>query len=243
MLAHDLKLCVILSHHYVDNVVTSRYNRLKYYNPKATIYPVGLPGYELLDGSAFIDRDLWPNNDKMHLNMEQHFCADWSLGDLHIYQAYLDNPDYDYYFLVEYDTAFNTPILDFFDITSKQCGGNSVDANITSWIWHQVYKSQTFNVKELTSKELGNSGVTTCLWFSNSILSLIVKECLDNKDRYNNMFSELRLGSLIKKYATLNLSKQNISEFISYSNDKLNWSHEKFFYHPCKQLLDAELEL
>lgn len=230
-----MKICIIFSHYYIDNTVIQRFINLQKYNLLCDVIPIGLSGYQLLPNSIIIDRNLWPDNKDMYLK-----TLDWSLGDLCIYQTFIDKPDYDIYFLLEYDTAFNTPILDFFpNITHQNCGYNyGPNFDISNWYW---YKEKYKNINtSFTFNELKSSGPTTCLWWHKELLSDIVNEILTNKNKYNNMFSELRLGTVTKKFTDIKISKINIKDFISYLPEQVLETHNSYFYHPRKTLINNE---
>ena len=233
-----MKLCVIYSHYYVDEVVKYRFDNLRSLNPDAQIVPVGLSGYTLLPNSLFVDRNIWPNNNNLNCNISNKI--DWTLGDLCVYQTFLNHNNFDYYFLIEYDTAFNTSILDFFDIESKQYAGNVPDCNLSKWCWFKRYKFSRSKIKKIPDNELASTGPTTCLWWSHNILQKVVTECFLNKNIYCNMFSELRLGTLTKKFTKISKNLPNNSDFISWDHENIKENHSKFFYHPRKQIIKNE---
>lgn len=228
-----MKICIILSHHYVDDTVSYRFENLKKLNPDCDIFSVGLSGYDLLSQSIVIDRNLWPSNNNIKIK-----TIDWSLGDLCLYQTYINYPNYDIYFLLEYDTAFNVPVLEFFpNITSQDCGMNyGPDFDVTKWYWY----NEKYDPKLISKEYLASTGPTTCLWFHNHLLSQISHELMNNVFLYNNMFSELRLGTLTKKFTNIKLNKPKIFKYISYLPSLIEKKQSVYFYHPCKELLMNE---
>lgn len=229
-----MKTCIIFSHHYVNSTVSYRFENLKKLNPDCDVVSVGLSGYHLLHKSVVINRDLWPKNQNMEV-----FSIDWSLGDLCIYQTYVEYPDYDMYFLVEYDTAFNVSIFDFFtNIYTQDCGVNyGSNFNISEYMWYKNYNDK---FAKIDKQHLSTTGPTTCLWFNTNLLSKIVKECFLNKGLYDNMFSELRLGTLIKKFTDIKQNRDDIDDYISFVPEAITEKHQNFFYHPRKEIIRNE---
>jgi len=230
-----MKTCIIFSHHYTNETVRRRLDNLKKYNSDCHVVSVGLSGYNLLHGSVIINRNLWPTNKDINIFRK----TDWSLGDLCIYQTYIEYPDYDIYFLVEYDTAFNVSIFDFFpNIYTQDCGVNyGPNFDISEYMW---YKNYNHRFAKIDKQHLSTTGPTTCLWFTKNLLSKIVKECFLNKGLYDNMFSELRLGTLIKKFTDIKKNRNDIDDYISFVSEAIVEKHKNFFYHPRKKIINNE---
>ena len=76
-------------------------------------------------------------------------------------------------------------------------------------------------------------GPTSCLLFNNQVLSSIVNRVTSNPRKYDNMFSELRLGTLIQQSGfKLN---QVESETVSWDINNINFDKNKYgYYHPIK---------
>ena len=55
------------------------------------------------------------------------------------------------------------------------------------------------------------------------------------------MFSELRGGTVIKKYTELIRSRPDIADYISWRKDDLKFGKEKYFYHPIKNFKELQL--
>ena len=49
------------------------------------------------------------------------------------------------------------------------------------------------------------------------------------------MFSELRMGTILKKYTTLKNIREDIFNYVSWTTDDITYDFEKpYFYHPAR---------
>ncbi len=98
------KKLILFSHHKVDKLTIDRFNNVKNLNPSWDVIPIGFDGYELLECSIVTNKEKYPSNKDI-----QYFASynhiDWFDPDLFLYEGYIQKPNYDEYFLYEYDTA------------------------------------------------------------------------------------------------------------------------------------------
>jgi hypothetical protein len=222
----------LFSHHYVSDIIVHRFNNLKRLNPDWDVKPIGFEGYDLLPDSIITNREKYPDNLRL-LNLHGGHHVDWFSPDLYLYDAYLKFPEYDSYFLYEYDTICNTPIDSFFDINLDFFGNNILDPADENWEWIQRYRLS--NDCHNHFKILYSYGQSTCIYFKNHILSKCVNELLTNKHLYNNMFCEIRGGVLTKQFTTLKKGRHDIEKYISWTPNDINVDLTKpHFYHPVK---------
>lgn len=227
---------ILFSHHFVKEHIEDRFKLLKEFNKDCDIKAIGFKDSKnLLTESIIVDTKKYPNNEAFSRYFNKH--TNWSETDLFLYEAYFQYPNYDKYFLLEYDTIFNTSIKEFFP-KIKECnhfGSNVYNDLNENWIFYKIYKEK--NQKFLTIKETASIGQTTCIYVNNELLSLISKEIIEKKEIYSSMNAELRLGTLIKKFnKQLIKSREDIHEYISWEESRINidLKKEQYFYHPVK---------
>ena len=218
--------------HYEDEFVRDTFKKLQKLNPQWDIHSIGFKGNKLLPGSLIAKKDKYPSNSCI----EGALPVEWSEADLLFCEAYRHKPKYDYYFFVEYDTIFNVPVLDFFDIEGEDFLGCNVDNNPgQAWVWIQKFESFIDQHRDVSmyDDDYGAGGQTTCVSFNNSTLKNYRNEIIKNKYFYEHMFSELRLGTVLKKYTTLKNIRSDISDYVSWTTDDITYNFKKpYFYHP-----------
>lgn len=117
---------VLFLHHCKNDVTLHHYNLLKKFNPNLKIFPVGFAWHDLIEGSHVVHRsDELPNNYILNkiLNMGTS-----SESDLCIYNFFLHYQDFDYYFVIEWDTYCNSSIEDVYGPAMEKY--NTFSANI-----------------------------------------------------------------------------------------------------------------
>jgi len=226
------KKLVLFSHHYVDDIVIERFNNLKNLNPTWDIIPIGFEGYNLLDGSIILNNDKFPSNQEL-VYFAPKYHVNWFDADLFLYEGYIQKPNYDEYFLYEYDTICNVSIESFFNTRLDFFGSNICNPGEESWEWIKLYRKH--NIYNEKFKNIYSCGQTTCIYFKNHILKQCVEEVLKNNHLYNNMFSEIRCGTLVNQFTELKRGMANIDKFISWNvNDISVNKNIPYFYHPVK---------
>lgn len=223
---------ILFSHHQVDSSVVDRFNNLKRLNTDWDVKPIGFDGYSLLTDSIVTKKDKYPTNFELRDTHPYHHI-DWFDPDLFIYDAYLQYPNYESYFLYEYDTICNTSIDSFFDTNLDFFGNNISDPANETWEWITRYRS--INKHHNHFKILYSYGQSTCIYFKNHILNKCVNELLVNKHLYNNMLSEVRGGTLVSQFTSLKKGREDIQKYISWTPNDINIDISKpHFYHPSK---------
>jgi len=226
------KKLVLFSHHYVDDIVIERFNNLKNLNPTWDIIPIGFEGYNLLDGSIILNNDKFPSNQEL-VYFAPKYHVNWFDADLFLYEGYIQKPNYDEYFLYEYDTICNVSIESFFNTRLDFFGSTICNPGEESWEWIKLYRKH--NIYNEKFKNIYSCGQTTCIYFKNHILKQCVEEVLKNNHLYNNMFSEIRCGTLVNQFTELKRGMANIDKFISWNvNDISVNKNIPYFYHPVK---------
>jgi hypothetical protein len=222
---------VLFSHHNLNEEILFRYDLLKSLNPTWDIKPIGFSEYTLLPNSIVVDKSIYPKNFKLRETHPNHH-VDWFDPDLFLYDGYLKYPNYDAYFLYEYDTICNTSIDSFFD-TTLDCFGNNISAPANeSWEWIERYRST--NPYHTNFSSLYAYGQSTCIYMKNHILKECVNELLQNSHLYDNMLSEIRGGTLISKFTTLKKGREDIHKYISWISSNISITDQIYFYHPVK---------
>ena len=226
------KKLILFSHHYVDDIIVERFDNLKNLNPSWNIIPIGFERYELLDGSIITNREKYPSNKDIHYYVPNNHL-DWFDGDLCLYDIYRHYNDYNEYFLYEYDTICNVSIESFFNTRLDFFGSTICNPGEESWEWIKLYRKH--NIYNEKFKNIYSCGQTTCIYFKNHILKQCVEEVLKNNHLYNNMFSEIRCGTLVNQFTELKRGMDNIDKFISWNvNDISVNKNIPYFYHPVK---------
>ena len=76
-------------------------------------------------------------------------------------------------------------------------------------------------------------GPTSCLLFNNQVLSAMVNRVTSEPRKYDNMFSELRLGTLVQQ-SGFKLNQVD-GDTVSWSKNLINFDKNKRgYYHPIK---------
>lgn len=222
----------LFSHHLVNDVIVERFNNLKKLNPNWDVRPVGFEGYDLLPNSIIVNKDKYPTNNLLKDYSIQK-SADWCDPDLYLYDAYIQYPQYDAYFLYEYDTICNVSIDEFFDTSLDFFGNNIVVPGEESWWWVEQYRK--LNPHNSVFDKLYAYGQSTCIYMTNKILKHCVEEVIKNKHLYCEMLSEIRGGTLVKQVTDLKKGRHDISNYISWTPNEINVDLSKnYFYHPIK---------
>ena len=226
------KKLVLFSHHYVDDIVIERFNNLKNLNPTWDIIPIGFEGYNLLDGSIILNNDKFPSNQEL-VYFAPKYHVNWFEPDLFIYESYYQRPDYDEYFLYEYDTICNVSIEEFFNTNVDFFGNTICNPGDETWDWVKLYRKH--NLYNTRFKKIYSYGQSTCIYFKKEILKQCVEEVIKNKHFYDNMLSEIRAGTLVNQFTTLKKGREDINNFISWTTNDINLNlNQSYFYHPVK---------
>jgi hypothetical protein len=226
---------IIFSHHYVDDIVIERFNNLKNLNPTWDIVSIGFDGYNLIPNSLVINKEKYPTNKAINYYVLNK-SIDWFDCDLFAYDAYLQMPTYDEYFLYEYDTICNVPIESFFNTNVDFFGNRICDPSSEDWEWIKLYRKH--NSHHIKFSALYAYGQSTCVYFKNYILGKCVNEVLTNKHLYDNMFCEVRGGTLVSKFTTLKKGREDIQKYISWTSDDIAIDlNQNYFYHPIKTIV------
>ena len=226
------KKLILFSHHKVDELTINRFNSVKKLNPNWVVIPIGFEGYELLEDSIITNKEKYPSNKDIQYFVPQYHL-DWFDPDLFLYEGYIQKPNYDEYFLYEYDTICNVSIESFFNTRLDFFGSTICNPGEESWEWIKLYRKH--NIYNEKFKNIYSCGQTTCIYFKNHILKQCVEEVLKNNHLYNNMFSEIRCGTLVNQFTELKRGMDNINKFISWNvNDISVNKNIPYFYHPVK---------
>jgi len=226
------KKLIIFSHYYVNDIIINRYNQLKKLNPTWDILSMGFDGYDLIPNSVVLYKQKYPTNKEIQYYVASNHL-DWFDSDLFIYEGYIQRPDYDEYFLYEYDTECNVSIESFFNTNNDFFGNRICDPATEDWDWVKLYRKHNINNSIFTT--LYSYGQSTCVYFKNYILKQCVDELLKNKHLYENMFCEIRGGTLTNQFTKLKKGRDDIKKYISWTSSDIyvdkNIPH---FYHPVK---------
>jgi len=229
------RICILFLHYQNDDITNKHYELLKKYNPTKNIYPIGFENHNLIDGSHVVrKKESYPKNDILNKTCKREY---WSEADLLIYDFYLNYPNLPVYFIIEWDTYCNCSLENFY--------GNSLNMNhfshiihkeesLKDWIW---YKKLTKNQKLISN--IGGITPTSGMLFTKSVLSSMVNLMINNPKQYNNMFSELRLGTLLQQSGYI-LTKPffNSESYINWNIDSITFDPLKpGYYHPIKTIV------
>ena len=229
------RICILFLHYQNDDITIKHYELLKKYNPTKNIYPIGFENHNLIDGSHVVrKKESYPKNDILNKTCKREY---WSEADLLIYDFYLNYPNLPVYFIIEWDTYCNCSLENFY--------GNSLNMNhfshiihkeesLKDWIW---YKKLTKNQKLISNR--GGITPTSGMLFTKSVLSSMVNLMINNPKQYNNMFSELRLGTLLQQSGYI-LTKPffNSESYINWNIDSITFDPLKpGYYHPIKTIV------
>jgi hypothetical protein len=150
------------------------------------------------------NKEKYPTNHEL-IKYSDYKHLDWADPDLFLYEGYLQKPNYDSYFLYEYDTICNVSIDSFFNTNLDFFGNNISDPAPEDWWWVEKYRQ--LNVYNIHFKYLFGYGASTCVYMTNDIISKCAKEVIENKHLYNNMLSEVRGGTLVSQFTNLKKGK------------------------------------
>lgn len=223
---------VIFTHHFVNDFVKWNFNTIKKLNPSWDVISVGFDKYDLIDGSIKVCTDKYPKNDGLIENYPQ-YEVEWSQPDILFYETYFTKPFYDKYLVIEWDCVSNVSIETFFPkIEEHGFLGNNVSVfsdNDLSWEFIKIYRQYGGSLNNLASY-----GQSCCLYFCNDILKQISEEVVKNKHLYNNMLSELRGGTLVRKFIDLNPLREDIRDYFWWNTEGIKFDKDTYFYHPIK---------
>ncbi len=125
-----------------------------------------------------------------------------------------------------------------YEIEGEDFQGCNVRNNPSyDWTWIQDFEKFISKHSDISiyDPDYGDGGQTTCVSFNNSTLKNYSNEIITNKYLYENMFSELRMGTILKKYTTLKNIREDISNYVSWTTDDITYDFEKpYFYHPSR---------
>jgi len=229
------RICILFLHYSNDNVTMQNYKLLKKYNPTKNIYPIGFENHNLIDGSHVVSRkQSYPKNDILNETCKREY---WSEADLLIYDFYLNYPNLPTYLVIEWDTYCNCSLEQFYgDALNLDHFGHQICTydELKNWYWYEkLFESQ----KNL--KNLGGIGPTSCLLFSNLVLSSIVKLMTKNPREYDNMFSEIRIGTLLQQSGfILKVPFVDAYKYVNCKDEYISFDPLKLgYYHPVKKLI------
>lgn len=221
---------IFYTHHKNDDFTRWNFFNIKNLNPLWDVIPVGFENFDLLEGSLKVNTSKYPTNNNLIKRYSQYNIS-WSESDLLFYDSYFQRPDYQKYFFIEWDCVSNVSVDEFFPTnTFDVFGNNSFYCNLKDkWEFVEEYIKWGGEITELASY-----GQSCCVFFKRNVLKQISEELIANKDLYNDMFSELRGGTLIIKFNKLVQPREDIREFIWWEKNGLKFKSKKYFYHPIK---------
>jgi len=105
---------------------------------------------------------------------------------------------------------------------------------LNNWHW---YTELTDTQKQLPN--IGGMGPTSGLFFTKSVLSSMVKKLLSSPRSYDNMFFELRLGTLLQQCGyTLQKPFTDAEKYINWKYENITFNKNiRGYYHPIKNLV------
>lgn len=223
---------ILFSHHEVNQLIINKFNNIVKLNPNWDVIPIGFKDHILLPNSLLVDSNVYPTNFDIQYHVPQNNIH-WFECDLFLYDGYRQCPDYDGYFLYEYDTICNVDIDSFFDTDTDFFGNNIENPANEAWEWAKLYRKH--NIHQNHFKHLYSYGQSTCIYISNNIIKKCVTEITTNKHLYNNMFCEIRGGTLVNQFTDLKKGNPNIHKYISWKQDLIDVNETiDYFYHPVK---------
>ena len=233
-------IAIVFTHFNTSKVTLHHFNSLKRYNPSKKIFPVGFANHKLLESSHFVkDFFRYPVNDQLDNQVKKLVTNPskyWSISDFLIYDFFLNFSQFDAYFFVEWDTFCNCSIEDFYgaDLERDCFSPRTVPyQNLKSWMWFD-YLSQ--EQKEMPG--LGGATPITCMYFKNSVLQKMTSLLLENPRKYDNMISEMRVGSLIQQAGYELFSCRGLTVNFKESKTFKVYieNNVRGFYHPVKTI-------
>jgi hypothetical protein len=230
---------IIFTHHKVDDVVLNNYNRIKQFNPDKQIYTVGFKNMDLLPNSFIVDdsQEYLPKNIKAIRPDQPNFIY-WTQADLLIYDfAHHNELIYDRYLLLEWDTWCNCSIEEFYgDSLKKETFGHTMHyPSEDKWVWYEMLTEEQKN-KFLI---FGGYTPTSGLLFSKDLLIKMNEHIIKYPRRYDDVFSELRLGSIIKSLkGYLDTPFHDAHTYMNWKSDLILFDkNKKGYYHPIKTIV------
>jgi len=226
---------ILFLHCSTNDVTLQNYELIKKYNPTKNVYPIGFENHDLLDDSHIVVRKQeYPNN---HVLNEMYGNKYWSEADLLIYDFYLHNPNLSSYLVLEWDTYCNCSLESFYGESLYSDTFSHIihtECNINDWYW---YTMLTDEQKLIPS--IGGITPTSGLLFKNVVLSQMTEKLLANPRCYDNMFSELRLGTLLQQCGyKLTTPFSDSDKYISWDFDNIVFdTSQSGYYHPIKTLV------
>ena len=227
------RICILFLHHNKSDVTLNNFNLIKKYNPTKNIYPIGFEGNDLIEGSHVVKncKKTYPSN---NLLFSQINCnsIEWYEADILIYDFFKFHPNLPVYFVIEWDTYCNCSLEEFYgDKLKLNNFSNSIETGdkLKKWLWYIKLSEE-----QKTMDNLAGMNPTTCMLFTNKLLSLMVSRLTSNPRKYDNMFSEIRLGTLVQQcgYKLNQILDENIS-CVQY-DVRIN---KRGYYHPVKNII------
>lgn len=228
-------MCILFLHHKRCEVTHNNLKSMVLNNPTKKLFTIGFEGFELLQNSHVVYKDgvKYPNNDLMVAKNKDWLY--WSEIDILIYDFYLNNPTYSRYIITEWDTYCNCSAEDFYgNMLYEDVVGHGIvnDFNIKDWCWYQ------FLTKEQKSiPKLGGIGPVLII-YSNDVLRDMTKLVINNPRMYDNMFSELRMGTLARQCGYEPKQFMINDTFVSWKYEFIKFDpNVRGWYHPIKTLV------
>lgn len=229
------RVSIIFLHYNCSDVTLENFKRIKKYNPTKNIYTVGFDGCELIDGSHVVkkSKNIYPTNN-IFLNKNDNVPLEWYEADILIYDFYRFYPNLPVYFIIEWDTYCNCSLEEFYGdkLYLSNFGHLTVTSeNLEKWYWYTQ-----LNEEQKKMDKIGGLGPTSCLLFNNKVLSSMTNKVISDPRQYDNMFSEMRLGTLVQQSGyTLN---QINSDTVNWKDSLITFDENiKAYYHPFKKIL------
>ncbi len=228
-------ICILFLHHKTCEVTLKNLNAFKKHNPTKTIHTIGFEGFELLANSHVVYKNgiKYPNNDLMVAKNRDWLY--WSEIDILIYDFYINNPNYSRYIITEWDTYCNCSAEDFYgDLLYEDVLGHGIvnDTNIQDWCWYQF-----LNDEQKRISKLGGIGPVLIV-YSNRALKDMTDLVLKNPRVYDNMFSELRMGTLARQSGYEPKQYMKNDTFVSWKYEFIRFDSKiPGWYHPIKTLV------
>lgn len=230
------RTAILFLHYNTSDVTVNNYTILKQHNPTKNIYPIGFSGCNLLDGSHEVKKStIYPSNTELDLKINRPY---WSEADLLIYDFYITYPNLPVYYVFEWDTYCNCSLEEYYgDILNTKSNFSHMtytDDKLPNWDWYKLLSDT-----QKTAPNIGGIGPTSGLLFTKSVLSSIVNKVLSSPRMYDNMFSELRLGTLLQQCG------YTLQKPFTNSEKHINWKYENItfdknvegYYHPIKTIV------
>lgn len=233
-----MDIAILFTHHNNEAVTVNNFNRIKQFNPNKSIYSVGFKNNNLLENSFIVDdeQEYLPKN---FIFGSESKRKQWTQADLLMYDfIYHNDLPHDKYLIIEWDTYCNCSIEEFYgEALDKETFGHTVHNPVEEdWNW---YRDLTQEQKD-SLPFFGGYTPTSGLLISKTILTKINQLILGSPRKYDNMFSELRLGSLIRIAGySLDTPFENSENFMNWNDGKIIFDKTKNgYYHPVKTVIN-----